>query len=73
MMNHDIYARVEPANIDMLSKIIEAYEHLGIVSTLDRRQGLVVIRCTADTVEDMQGILTFLPFTINLIKQPSRF
>jgi len=66
-MSHDIYARVEPANIDMLSKIIEAYEHLGIVSTLDRRQGLVVIRCTGDTREDMMGILASLPFAISLL------
>ncbi|MEQ8174573.1 MAG: DUF4911 domain-containing protein [Syntrophomonadaceae bacterium] len=70
-MSNDIYGRVEPVNIDMLSKIIEAYEHLGIVSTLDRHQGLVVIRCTEDTREDMLGILDSLPFPINLLEPPA--
>lgn len=70
-MSADIYGRVEPANIDMLSKIVEAYEHLGIVSTLDRRQGLVVIRCTADTRDDLLGILACLPFPISLIEPPA--
>lgn len=70
-MSSDIYGRVEPVNIDMLSKIIEAYEHLGIVSTLDRHQGLVVIRCTEDTREDMLGILESLPFPIRLLEPPA--
>lgn len=70
-MCNDIYGRVEPVNIDMLSKIVEAYEHLGIVSTLDRRQGLVVIRCTEDTREDMLGILAALPFPISLLQSPA--
>lgn len=70
-MNAEIYGRVEPANIDMLSKIVEAYEHLGIVSTLDRRQGMVVIRCTADTRDDLLDILACLPFTITLLEPPA--
>lgn len=70
-MSTDIYGRVEPVNIDMLSKIVEAYEHLGIVSTLDRLQGLVVIRCTGDTLEDMLEILTTLPFPITLLEPPA--
>lgn len=70
-MSNDILGRVEPVNIDMLSKIIEAYEHLGIVSTLDRHQGLIVVRCTEDTREDMLEILESLPFPITLLHQPN--
>lgn len=70
-MSNDIYGRVEPVKIDMLSKIIEAYEYLGIVSTLDRHQGLIVIRCTEDTREDMLGILESLPFPISLLEPPA--
>lgn len=70
MISHAIYGRVNPVNIDMLSKIIEAYEHLGIVSTLDRKQGLVVVRCTADTRPDMLDILQTLPFPISILDDP---
>jgi hypothetical protein len=44
----EIYARVAVQDIDMLTKIIEAYDHLGIVSTINRQEGLVIVRGTAD-------------------------
>lgn len=63
----NIYLKVDPPNIDMISKIIEAYEHLGIVSTLDSRQGLLVVRCTVDTREDILQILATLPYPVELL------
>ena len=65
-MNDEIYARVEPDKIDMLTKIVEAYDNLGIVSTLDQSSGQVVVRVTLDTWEDMMGILRNLPFPIEI-------
>ena len=41
-MSSNIIAQLEPGNIDMLTRLIEAFDHLGIVSTLDRTEGLVV-------------------------------
>ncbi|HWP98436.1 MAG TPA: DUF4911 domain-containing protein [Syntrophomonadaceae bacterium] len=69
-MHDQILGRVNPLNIDMLSKIIEAYEHLGIVTTLDRHRGLVVVRCTPDTHKDILHILSSLPFPITLFISP---
>ena len=65
-MKSEITARVNPENIDMLTKLIEAYDNLGIVSTLNRDQGLVIIRGTEDTYPELQKILTHLPFSIEL-------
>lgn len=65
-MSEEILGCVNPPDIDMLSKIIEAYEHLGILSTLDRRRGLVVVRCTSDTCKDVLQVLSNLPFPITL-------
>lgn len=65
-MYDGIMACLNPPDIDLLSKIIEAYEHLGIVSTLDRRRGLVVVHCTSDTRRDVLQILSSLPFSITL-------
>ncbi len=65
-MTDEIYARVEPNKIDMLTKIVEAYDNLGIVSTLDQSSGRVVVRVTRDTWEDMMGILRNLPFPIEI-------
>lgn len=66
---NNIIAQVDPADIDMLTRLIEAFDHLGIVSTLDRQQGLVVIRGTADTVPDLLVILNSLPFPLTIVSQ----
>lgn len=68
-MKTNIHARLAPENIDMLSKIIEAYEHLGIVSTLDRNTGLVLIRSTEDTYADLLEILSHLPFPLKIVEE----
>lgn len=61
-----IWARVDTAKIDMLTRLVEAWDHLGVVSTIDRDQGLVLIRCTADTRAELLEILTHLPFSVNI-------
>ena len=60
----DIYVQVNPQYIDLLTKFIEAYEHLGIVSTLDQNLGKVIIRGTIDTRSELIEILNNMPFEI---------
>lgn len=71
-MKNQLYAVVEPDKIDMLTKLIEAYDHLGIVSTLDRSRGLVIIRATEDTFHDVEEILQNLPFSIHIFLEDPR-
>lgn len=66
IMKSEILAKLNPENIDMLTKLIEAYDNLGIVSTIDREQGLVIIRGTEDTYPELQEILKHLPFQIEI-------
>jgi hypothetical protein len=68
-MKTSIFARLAPENIDMLSKIIEAYEYLGIVSTLERDIGMVLIRATEDTYADLMEILSYLPFPLEIVQE----
>ena len=65
-MKNQIYARLHPGKIDMLTKLIEAYDHLGIVSTLNQTKGLVIIRSTEDSLPELEEILHHLPFPIEL-------
>lgn len=69
-MHDQIYARLQPAKIDMLTKLVEAYDHLGVVSTLDQSEGLVVIRSTADCMPELEEILRSLPFPIKICAAP---
>lgn len=68
-MKDQLYAIVSPDKIDILTKFIEAYDHLAIVSTLDRSRGLVIMRSTEDNYNDLQEILANLPFPIEVLTE----
>lgn len=63
-----IYAEVAPEKIDMLSKLIEGFESLGIVTTIDQHKGVVLIRTTNDVSSDLLEILKHMPFPIKIFK-----
>ena len=69
----EIYARVATHDIDFLSKIIEGYDNLGILSTLDPARGEVIIRVTEDTFPEMMDILHHLPFPIEIEPEDTCF
>ena len=56
-----IYIQVEPHQVNLVNRIMEGYEYLGVVSTLDRATGLLVIRATPDTAGEVRDILAHLP------------
>ncbi|HEX3011733.1 MAG TPA: DUF4911 domain-containing protein [Syntrophomonadaceae bacterium] len=68
-INNEIYAEVAPDKIDMLGKLIESFDNLGILSTLDPTRGLVVIRVTPDTFLEVKKILAHLPFPITVMEK----
>lgn len=65
---NEIYAVVKPEKIDMLTKLVEAYDHLGVVSTVNRDKGMVIVRVTPDTYSEMKEILQNIPFPVELIR-----
>jgi len=69
VLKDQIYAIVSPDKIDLLTKIIEAYDHLAVVSTLDRSRGLVIMRATEDSCNELEEVLTNLPFPIELLTE----
>jgi len=66
-MGDNIYIKVNPSHINYINRIMEGYEYLGIVSTMDRINGLLVIRATADTREDVCKILDNLAINIEFV------
>ena len=61
-MKSEIYVRIPKEKISFLTKIIEGYDNLGIVSTVSPGRGLAVIRVTPDTEADVRQVLSNLPF-----------
>ncbi len=67
--NKPIYIQVEPKNINFVNRIMEGYEYLGVVSTLDHTEGLLVIRATPDTAVEVREVLAHLPIDIKYIER----
>jgi putative protease len=61
-----VFAVVDPKEINYLNRIMESYEYLGVVTTIDR-QGLVLIRVTPDTFQDVIDILLTLPIDVEIV------
>lgn len=61
-MKNKIHVKIPKKDITLLTKIIEGYDNLGVVSTIDARAGLAVIHLTPDTEGDLRRVLRGLPF-----------
>ncbi|MGE5417037.1 MAG: DUF4911 domain-containing protein [Acidobacteriota bacterium] len=64
---NEIRCRINPADIDKLNRIFEGLDGIGIVSTTDRKLGLVVVRVTPDTYQDALEVIENAPFPVELI------
>jgi len=60
--------KVAPSDIDFLTRIIEALDGMGMVSTVDSALGLVVIWTTPDTQSDILEILDSFPRPIEILR-----
>ncbi|MBO8169106.1 MAG: DUF4911 domain-containing protein [Thermoanaerobacteraceae bacterium] len=56
--------RVQPKDIDFVNKIIEGYDGLGWVSTVDSAVGLLRVNVSPDTKEEVRGILEGFPVPV---------
>ncbi|HZK43788.1 MAG TPA: DUF4911 domain-containing protein [Syntrophomonadaceae bacterium] len=68
-MPEGIYIQINPPEIDLLTKLIEAYDNLGIVTTIDGKKGILAIRGTKETYPELLGILKNLPIKVKFINR----
>ncbi len=62
-----IKAKVSRKNIQMLAKWVEGLGHLGVITTIDRVQGIVLIQTTESCWPELRAHLERLPLEIKLI------
>jgi hypothetical protein len=55
-----IFISIQPKDIVFLKNIIESYEGLGIVRTLDQKKAVIVLLALVDTYADAQNLLASL-------------
>ena len=56
-MKTEIFLKVNKEDINYINRIMEGYEYLGVVSTIDKKEGIIVIRTTTDMYDEDQVIL----------------
>ncbi|GLI55769.1 DUF4911 domain-containing protein [Propionigenium maris DSM 9537] len=57
MHSYEFFIESEKKHIDFINKIIEAYEGVGVVRTLDAKNGLLKIISTSDYADLVRGIV----------------
>ena len=57
---HEIFLRIRREDIALIKFIIESYEGIGIVRTIDRKRATVVILAMPDLIADMRAVLDSL-------------
>lgn len=60
-MPNKILLKVPKERITFLHKIIEACDNVGVVSTINAREGRVLIHVTPETKDEVLGIIRSLP------------
>ncbi len=57
MHSYEFFIESEKKHIDFINEIIEAYEGVGVVRTLDAKNGLLKIISTSDYADLVRGIV----------------
>jgi hypothetical protein len=67
-MNPDwVYFRIEPQYMTFVTRVIEGFEYLGVVTALDGKQGIGFVRTVPDTIALTKQVLTDLPFAVEIL------
>lgn len=62
-----IFLEMEPTDIDHFNKLIEGYDNLALVTTLDAKLGKVVLWVTEHTKKEILSILRCFPIPLNFV------
>jgi hypothetical protein len=62
-----VRAKVARRDINLLVKLVEGLGHLGVVTTLDRMEGEVLIQTTKDCWPDLARALQQMPLLIEIL------
>ncbi|VBB06017.1 Hypothetical protein LUCI_1228 [Lucifera butyrica] len=66
-MTDMIRIRVNSQDINYINRIMEGYEHLGVVTTVNKEEGVLAIRVTPDTRREVETILNHLPVSFQFV------
>jgi hypothetical protein len=65
-----IYLEICPADIAYIKFILESYEEVGIIRTIDRKKAIIVLLAVSDFIEVARAIVKSLQQEVTLIEIP---
>lgn len=65
----EIYLRIDSARIHFLKFILEGYDGLAILSTIDAKKGLVLIRFPGESIGEIFDLLSDIADTLVPVNQ----
>jgi hypothetical protein len=65
-----IYLEICPRDIAYVKFVLESYEEVGIIRTIDRKKAIIVLLAVADFVEVARTIITSLQQEISVTEIP---
>jgi hypothetical protein len=65
-----IYLEIRPQDIAYIKFILESYEEVGIIRTVERKKAVIVLLAVGDFLQTAQAIIKSLQQEITLIEVP---
>jgi Domain of unknown function (DUF4911) len=65
-----IYLEIRPQDIAYIKLVLESYEEVGIIRTIDRKKAVIVLLAVEDFVETARAIVKSLQQEITLVEIP---
>lgn len=62
-----VFVQVKPQDIDLFNKLMEAYDHMTLVTTVEADKGILGLWVTPDTKSAVLKIITKLPCAVQLL------
>ncbi len=69
MENDAVYIESDPHDVNYVNRILESYEYLGVLTTLDTRRAVCCIHSTADTKNEVREILSGLDIPVRFLTE----
>lgn len=66
-MDNRVYIEIAPGDVNYVNRIMEGYEYLGILTTIDSRRATCCINATADTRKEVIEILPHLDTEVKIL------
>lgn len=63
-----LYFVIDPKDTNYVNRILEGYEYVGVMTTIDRHTGLTVVRSTEGTRSLAREILQSLPELVQILE-----